>query len=102
VYDDMKKLTERTNTLVEKMNSSQGTMGKLMNDPQLYDRLNTTVARLDVISARIEKGEGTLGKLSTDPTLFNNLNESSKSLRDFLTEFMKNPKKYLTVKLHIF
>jgi phospholipid/cholesterol/gamma-HCH transport system substrate-binding protein len=77
-------------------------MGKLMNDPQLYDRLNTTVARLDVISARIEKGEGTLGKLSTDPTLFNNLNESSKSLRDFLTEFMKNPKKYLTVKLHIF
>ena len=102
VYDDMKKLTERTNALVEKMNNSQGTMGKLMNDPQLYDRLNTTVARLDTISARIEKGEGTLGKLSTDPSLFNNLNESSKSLRDFLTEFMKNPKKYLTLRLHIF
>ncbi len=102
LYDDMHKLMARTNTLVEKMNNSQGTMGKLINDPQLYDRLNNTMARLDTISMRIEKGEGTLGKLSTDATLFNSLNESSKSLRDFLTEFMKNPKKYLTLHMHIF
>ena len=50
----------------------------------------------------MDQGQGTLGKLSTDPTLYNNLSESSQSLRDFLTEFRKSPKKYLTVKMHIF
>lgn len=102
VYDDLKKLMARTNAVVEKMNTGQGTMGKMMNDPQLYDRLNTTVARLDTITGRIEKGQGTFGKLSTDDSLFNNLNESSKSLRDFLNEFMKNPRKYLTLHMHLF
>jgi phospholipid/cholesterol/gamma-HCH transport system substrate-binding protein len=48
------------------------------------------------------EGQGTLGKLSTDPTLYNNLSESSKSLKDFLTEFRKSPKKYLTLKLRMF
>lgn len=102
VYDEVHQLVARGNTLMDKLNSNQGTIGKMVNDPQLYDRLNTTVARLDTISERIEKGEGTLGKLSTDASLFNNLNESSKTLRDFLNEFMKNPKKYLTLRMHLF
>jgi phospholipid/cholesterol/gamma-HCH transport system substrate-binding protein len=57
---------------------------------------------VDAITARIDQGQGTLGKLSTDPSLFNSLNESSQSLKEFLAEFRKNPKKYLTIKLHIF
>jgi len=102
VYDNMNKMVARGNELMDKLNSGQGTLGKMVNDPQLYNRLNETVARLDTISDRIEKGEGTLGKLSTDPSLFNNLNSSSASLRNFLDEFMKNPKKYLTLHMHIF
>jgi phospholipid/cholesterol/gamma-HCH transport system substrate-binding protein len=102
IYDDIHQLAARTNTLLEKMNSGQGTVGKLMNDPQLYKRMNDTIARLDTITTRLDKGEGTLGKLSTDATLFNNLNASSKALRDFLTEFMKDPRKYLTLHVKVF
>jgi hypothetical protein len=40
--------------------------------------------------------------LSTDPTLYNNLSDSSKSMKDFLTEFKKSPKKYLTLRVHLF
>jgi phospholipid/cholesterol/gamma-HCH transport system substrate-binding protein len=50
----------------------------------------------------MDQGQGTLGKLSTDPTLYNNLSESSQSLRDFLTEFKKSPKKYLTLRVRVF
>jgi phospholipid/cholesterol/gamma-HCH transport system substrate-binding protein len=64
--------------------------------------MNDTIARLDTITTRLDKGEGTLGKLSTDATLFNNLNASSKALRDFLTEFMKDPRKYLTLHVKVF
>ena len=102
IYDDVHKIAASTNTLLEKMNTNQGTLGKMINDPQLYNRMNDTMARLDTITTRIDKGEGTLGKLSTDATLFNNLNASSKALRDFLTEFMKDPRKYLTLHVKVF
>ena len=78
------------------------TLGKLAKDEQLYDRMNNTLGHLDTITTRIEKGEGTMGKLSTDPTLFNNLSASAQSLKEFLDEFRKNPKKYLTLKMHVF
>jgi len=102
VYNQVEQLVARANTMVDNVNKGQGTLGKLATDPQLYNRANDTFDRLNVITTRIEQGQGTLGKLSTDPTLFNNLSESSQSLREFLTEFRKNPKKYLTVRVRLF
>jgi phospholipid/cholesterol/gamma-HCH transport system substrate-binding protein len=64
--------------------------------------MDDTLAHMDSITTRIDQGQGTLGKLSTDPTLFNNLSDSSQSLKEFLADFRKNPKKYLSIKLHIF
>src|SRR5271157_2152339 len=102
VYNNVNHLVTQANSLVDNINQGQGTLGKLAKDPQLYNRLNETFDHLDALSTRMDQGQGTLGKLSTDPTLFNNLSQSSQSLRDFLTEFKKSPKKYLTVKVHIF
>lgn len=102
VYNDVHRLVTQANALVDKVNNGQGSLGKLVNDPQLYNRLNDTMAHVDTVSARIDAGQGTLGKLSTDPTLYNNLNDSSKSLRDFLTEFRQNPKKFLTLHMRLF
>jgi phospholipid/cholesterol/gamma-HCH transport system substrate-binding protein len=102
VYNNVKEMTAKGNTLIDNINSGRGTLGKLVTDEQLYNRLNTTVAHVDTITARIDRGEGTLGKLSTDPSMYNSLNSSAKSLQEFLTEFRKNPKKYLTLRLHIF
>jgi phospholipid/cholesterol/gamma-HCH transport system substrate-binding protein len=102
VYDNLNKVVLKANSVVDKIDSNQGTLGRLINDSQLYDRLNETVDHLNVVTGRMSKGEGTLGLLSTDKTLYNNLSDSSKSLRDFLTEFRQNPKKYLTLHMHIF
>jgi phospholipid/cholesterol/gamma-HCH transport system substrate-binding protein len=102
VYNNVEQLVARANTMVDNVNKGQGTLGKLATDPQLYNRVNDTFDRLNIITTRIEQGQGTLGKLSTDPTLYSNLSESSQSLREFLTEFRKNPKKYLTVRIRLF
>lgn len=102
VYDNVNQLVARADTLVSNVNQGQGTLGKLVTDPTLHNRLTETLDNIKVITERIERGEGTLGKLSTDPTMFNNLSESAQSLKEFLTEFRKNPKKYLTVKLRLF
>ncbi|HUI40976.1 MAG TPA: MlaD family protein [Terriglobia bacterium] len=102
VYNQLKDLTAKVDTLVNNINQGQGTLGRLATDRQLYDRLNATAGHIEVVTARMEQGTGTLGKLSTDPSLYNNLSASSTSLKEFLTEFRKNPRKYLTLHLHIF
>ena len=102
VYNNVNHLVTQANSLVDNINQGQGTLGQLAKDPQLYNRLNETFDHLNAVSTRMDQGQGTLGKLSTDPTLYNNLSQSSQSLRDFLTEFKKSPKKYLTVRVHIF
>jgi len=102
VFDNIDQLVARANTLVDNVNKGQGTLGKLATDQQLYNRMNETFDRLDTIATRIEQGQGTLGKLSTDPTMYNNLSASSQSLREFLGEFRKNPKRYLTVRVRLF
>jgi len=102
VYNNLNQAAQHANTLMANINEGKGTLGKLAKDPELYNRLNNTVGHVDVIASRIDQGQGTLGKLSTDPTLFNNLVTSSQSLKQFLNEFRTNPRKYMTLHLHIF
>jgi phospholipid/cholesterol/gamma-HCH transport system substrate-binding protein len=101
-FNNLNRLMTNGNTLIDGINQGHGTLGKLAKDEQLYDRMNSTLSHVDTITARIDQGQGTLGKLSTDATLFNNLSASSQSLKDFLADFRKDPKKYLSIKLHIF
>jgi len=101
-YNNLNRLMTNGNTLIDGINQGHGSLGKLAKDEQFYNRMNDTLDHLDTITSRIDQGQGTLGKLSTDPTLFNNLKDSSQSLKDFLADFRKNPKKYLSIKMHIF
>jgi phospholipid/cholesterol/gamma-HCH transport system substrate-binding protein len=101
-YNNLNRLMLNGNTLIDGVNQGHGTLGKLAKNDELYDHLNSTIAHMDTITSRIDQGQGTLGKLSTDPTLFNNLSASSESLKEFLADFRKDPKKYLSIKLHIF
>lgn len=102
VYNNLDKTIAEAQTLVTNINQGNGTLGKLAKDPQLYNRLNAAAGNIDTVTGRMAKGEGSLGLLSTDSKLYNNLTESSESLREFLDEFRKTPKKYLTLHMHIF
>ena len=102
VYDNLNHAAKTANTLMANINESKGTLGKLIKDPSLYNHLDQTAQHVDVITERIDRGEGTLGRLSTDPAMYNNLLSASQSLRLFLREFRTNPRRYLTLRLHIF
>jgi len=102
VYNNLNRLMTNGNTLVDGINQGQGSLGKLVKDDQFYNRVNSTMGHLDTVTTRIDQGQGTLGKLSTDPTLFNNLSATSQSMNEFLADFRKNPKKYLSIRVHIF
>jgi len=63
VASDLKDITG-------KINSGQGTMGKLLNDDALYNDARASLANLNEISDKINHGEGTLGLLVNDESLY--------------------------------
>lgn len=102
LYNNLNQTVERADLLMNNINQGQGTLGKLAKDQSLYNHLNDTMGHFDSIAARMDRGEGSLGMLSTNSKLYNDLSSSATSLREFLTEFRKSPRKYLTLHLRIF
>jgi phospholipid/cholesterol/gamma-HCH transport system substrate-binding protein len=66
--------------ITERINTGEGTVGKMVNDQKVFDNLEQTVASLQDITDKINKGEGTIGKLVNDEETADNLNASLKSL----------------------
>jgi len=100
-----KSLTDATgnvNALIVKMNSGEGTVGKLVTDPALFNKLNTVSQRLDELVANLNTGQGTMGRLLKDQQLYENMNQVTVRLNTLLDEIIKDPRKYLTVRVSIF
>lgn len=85
VDESREPLTEaisRLENIVTKIDQGEGTLGKLVNNPTLYDEMATMSIRLNQLLAKLESGEGTLGKLIADPALYDNLNSTMINLTD--------------------
>jgi len=78
------------------------TAGKLLNDKELYDRLNSTVNRLDELTKNLNAGEGTAGQLLHNKEMYDNMNSAANELKGLIADIRKDPKKYLNVKVSIF
>lgn len=92
---NMKKLTED-------INAGKGTLGKLTKDEELAKKLDTTITKLSQLTTELEAGQGSAGKLFKDESLYNNANQMLSESRDLVKAIRENPKKYLSIKLHIF
>lgn len=74
-------LLNRLEAVAKKIDSGEGSLGLLVNDPRLYQDLQRTVAGVGAVVARLEKGEGSLGQLLTDQTLYDELTSTAANLR---------------------
>jgi phospholipid/cholesterol/gamma-HCH transport system substrate-binding protein len=92
---NMKKITED-------INAGKGTIGKLAKDDELAKKLDTTMTKLSQLTTELEAGQGSVGKLFKDESLYNNANQMLVESRDLVKALRENPKKYLSIKLHIF
>jgi phospholipid/cholesterol/gamma-HCH transport system substrate-binding protein len=71
---NMDALLKRLDRIIAFVESGQGSVGKLIYDPTLYNRLNGTVNEFQALVNQVALGKGTLGKLFTDETLYNKAN----------------------------
>lgn len=102
LYNNANDTIANLKQLTGDINAGKGTIGKLSKDEELAKKLDVTITKLSEITTELEAGQGTVGKLLKDPTLYDNANAALVDTRDFMKAFRENPKKYLTIKLHIF
>jgi phospholipid/cholesterol/gamma-HCH transport system substrate-binding protein len=78
-------LMDNLGVVVTQIQKGNGTVGKLMNDPALYDHLDGTIAKVNAMVGSIQEGHGTLGKLVASDELYNKANSAVGKVDDVLT-----------------
>jgi phospholipid/cholesterol/gamma-HCH transport system substrate-binding protein len=71
---NMDALLKRLDRIVAFVESGQGSVGMLIYDPTLYNRLNSTVNEFQGLVNQVAQGKGTLGKLFSDEELYQKVN----------------------------
>jgi len=79
----------RLERIMSKIDEGSGTLGQLVNNPELFNRMASTSRRLDQFLAQVEAGEGTLGKLATNGELYDRFNVTMENLQ-YISEKLKN------------
>ena len=101
---NMDALIKRLDRIIAFVESGQGSIGKLIYDPSLYNRLNTTLNEFQTIAADVSNGKGSLGKLVASDELYQKANTSVDKLNLILDDiqqgkgsagkFLKDPTLY--------
>ena len=76
----------KVNILLDSLNSKRGTLGDLINDPQLYKQVTQIATNVQILTTGLTQGKGALGKLMTDDTLYTKLNTTVDRLNTISTD----------------
>lgn len=101
---NVQALLQRVDNIVSFIQSGQGSIGKLIYDEALYNRLNTTLTELQKVASAVSQGQGSLGKLIVSDDLYNRANTTVDKLNAILDQvnsgqgtagkFIKDPSFY--------
>lgn len=102
LYNNANDTIANLKKVTDDINAGKGTIGKLTKDEELAKKIDNTISKLSDLTTRLEAGQGTAGKLFKDDTLYNNANDMLVETRSLVKAIRENPKKYLSIKLHVF
>jgi phospholipid/cholesterol/gamma-HCH transport system substrate-binding protein len=81
----VQSLTKKLEILTDSLNSRRGTVGMLINDPEMAHKVTVIATDLETITSAIASGKGSLGKLVNDDALYVHLNSSVDKLDQITT-----------------
>ncbi len=102
IHENAKELVEKSNALISDVRAGKGTLGRLATDESLYEKWRQTGQNLETATARFNSNQTSAGKFFTDPQFYDNMTGLAGDMRLLLSDFRKNPKKFLRVKFAIF
>ncbi len=96
--------TKDLREMTAKLKEGNGSLGKFLMGDEFLGKLNQVSAHTDSLLTQLSNPNGSLAKITNDPTLYNNLNGTAESahraigsLDSLLTDFKKNPSRYVHV-----
>ena len=104
VLTSLQGIVERVDKIVGLVESGKGSIGKLLVDQELYDRLLAIIGQAQTIGTALTSGQGTIGRLIYDPAMYNDVRGSLARLDSLLQglqngqgsagKFLKDPAVY--------
>ena len=102
--ENLDVLIKRLDTIVSFVQSGQGSIGKVIYDPALFNRANATLSQLQQIVTQLNSPRGTIGKLINSDELYAKANTAVGNLNKIIDEvnsgkgtigkFLKDPTLY--------
>lgn len=80
--ESLNVILAKMNGIVDNLQTGKGSIGMLINSPDLYNKANTTVDELLKLEKGLNAGKGSIGKLMTDDTMYNRLNDAAGKLEN--------------------
>jgi len=102
LYNNLRQSTDNLNQLLAGINQGKGAIGLMAKDPKFAQKLNDTITNLDEILHNVNQGEGTIGQLAKNPSLYHHTDDLMTNSSKLIDAIRQDPKKYLSIKLHIF
>jgi phospholipid/cholesterol/gamma-HCH transport system substrate-binding protein len=106
--EQVNTILAKVDSLVDSLNTGRGSIGQLINNPDLYNKAVSTVNKLSGLADNISNGKGSIGKLVTDDTFYNRANDAIAHLdsvtaqidsgQGSLGKFIKDPALYDNLK----
>ena len=87
LWGDLTNTVANIRVASEKLKSSEGLLGKIMDDKELADNASKLMENLKSVSDKLAKGEGTLGKLTTDQEMYDEVNGLIKDVRQIVDNY---------------
>jgi phospholipid/cholesterol/gamma-HCH transport system substrate-binding protein len=78
--EEVKRLMEKIEILIDALNTKRGTAGEFINDPALAKKFVSIATDLETMTSAVAQGKGTLGQLVNDDTLYKKLNSAADHL----------------------
>lgn len=71
--DDLVITIQHAQNITKKIDQGEGTLGKLINEPDALEKMETLTLEMKNLLTKINTGDGTLGRLVNDPQLYDRL-----------------------------
>lgn len=84
--ESLNVILAKMNTIVDDLQSGKGSIGQLISNPDLYNKVNATVDELHRLTLNLNNGKGSIGKLVSDDALYNKLSDTAARLQNIANE----------------
>ena len=73
--EQLNTILAKVDTVVDAISTGKGSIGQLIQNPDLYNKAAATVTQLQGLVDKVANGQGSIGKLVSDDTLYNRVND---------------------------